>query len=112
MEADEELREPFGSWKADPVPGFVLGDQPLAFKYYGYCEASTKVRGEIQIVSMLIGMFWEVEHSAFYKLDPQLKGAARFWKVEQRTSEVYSALRAFEEEFEALITRASPGGRD
>ncbi len=110
-EADEELRKRFGSWEADPVRG--PDGQPLAVKYSGYCEeASTKVRGEYQVVSMLIGLFWEVEHSAFYKLDPQLKGAARFWKMEQRTSEVYIALRAFEEEFEALITRALPGGRD
>jgi ppGpp synthetase/RelA/SpoT-type nucleotidyltranferase len=108
-EADQKLRNQCESWHADQVRG--PDDQPLAFQYYGYCEASTEVRGEIQIMSMLIGLFWEVEHSAFYKLDPQLKGAARFWKMEQRRSEVYSALRAFEEEFEALISTAS-GGRD
>ena len=85
----------------------------MAPKYSGYCEeASTTVRGEYQVVPMLVGLFWEVEHSALYKLDPRLKGAALFWKMERRASEVYRALNAFDEEFEALISRASPGGRD
>jgi len=109
-EIDQELRKRFESWQADPVPG--PGNQPAALKYYGYSEASAKVRGEVQIASMLIGRFWEVEHSAFYKLDPQLKGTVRALEMQPHLLEVYRALRAFEEEFEALISRDSPGGRD
>lgn len=36
-EADQELRNRFPSWKPDAVPGH--DDEPLAFKYYGYCRA-------------------------------------------------------------------------
>jgi hypothetical protein len=70
-EVDQELRKRFESWQSDPVPGLEEGDPPRAFKYYGYCkEASTKVRGEYQVASMLIGVFMEVEHPAIYKPAP------------------------------------------
>lgn len=102
-EVDQVLRERFPDWQADPIPGSVEGDQPLAFKYHGYCEASTQVRGEFQIVSMLTGLFWQVEHSAIYKPEPRLRGVARSLAMQQRTREVLDTLRAFEEEFEALL---------
>jgi hypothetical protein len=104
-EVDQALRERFPDWQADPVPGFVESDQPLAFKYHGYCQASTQVRGEFQIVSMLTGLFWQVEHSAIYKPDPKLRGVARSLVMQQRTREVLDTLRAFEEEFENLLRR-------
>lgn len=104
-EVDQALRERFSGWQADPVPGSVESDQPLAFKYHGYCQASAQVRGEFQIVSMLTGLFWEVEHSAIYKPAPRLRGAARSMEMQQRTREVHDALRAFEEEFENLLRR-------
>ncbi len=110
-EADEELRKRFRSWTPDPVPGYDENDEPLAFTYYGYCmAASDKVQGEIQIVPMLTGLFWEVEHSAIYKPDPALKGVARSPKMQQRTKEVLEALKAFEEEFERLV-RGNPLAR-
>jgi hypothetical protein len=110
-EVDEELRKRFGSWEPDPVPGLGPSDHPRALKYYGYCEeASAKVRGEYQVASMLIGLFMEAEHSAIYKPAPELKGAVLELGIKQRRKEVYDALRAFDEEFEAIISRTSPGG--
>jgi hypothetical protein len=106
-EIDQQLRERFPTWVPDAVPGFDENDEPLAFKCHGYCEASGKVRGEFQIVSMLTGLFWEVEHSAIYKPTPRLKGIAGHHRMQERTLEVYRALRAFEEEFENLI-RSDP----
>jgi len=104
IEIDQELRKKFKDWKADPVPGFENIDDPLAFKYYGYCEeASRKIRGELQIVSMLTGLFWEVEHAAIYKPTPRLRGVARSLEMQERNKEVLAALRAFEEEFEKQI---------
>ena len=104
IEIDQELRQRFSGWEVDPVPGYDKIDDPLAFKYYGYCEeASRKIRGEYQIVSMLTGLFWEVEHSAIYKPTPRLRGVARSPEMRQRTIEVQTALRAFEEEFEKQI---------
>jgi ppGpp synthetase/RelA/SpoT-type nucleotidyltranferase len=112
-EVDQGLRKRFRSWKADAVPGLDENDQPRAFKYYGYCkEASAKVRGEYQVASMLIGLFMGVEHSAIYKPAPELRGAVLELGIKQRRKEVYDALRAFDEEFEAVISRASFGGSD
>ncbi len=101
-EIDHVLREQFSSWKSDPFPD----ENVLGYKYYGYCaEASNKIQGEYQILSMLIGLFWNVEHSALYKPTPSLRGIERSLEMQQRTKEVLRALRAFEEEFERLAVR-------
>ncbi len=99
-EVDQALRELFSSWTADSVQA---DGQVLAFKCHGYCDASTRIRGEYQVVSMLTGLFWEVEHSAIYKPAPRLKGVAQHFLMKQRTREVLGALKAFEDQFEALI---------
>lgn len=99
---DEALRQTFSDWTSDPV---VDDDsqQVLALKYYGYCDSSNMVTGEYQIVPMLIGLFWEVEHAAIYKPIPQLKGVARSLEMLDKKEKVYSALKAFAEEFENLL---------
>lgn len=103
-EIDRELRERFPSWTPDPI---LESGLPLAFKYFGHCRASASIRGELQIVPMLVGLFWEVEHAAAYKPAPELKGTAGFWKMRQRRAEVYRALRAFDEEFAAQVRKAA-----
>jgi hypothetical protein len=100
LEVDRALREIFGSWISDPV---VVGGEVLALKYYGFSEASERIRGEYQIVSMLTGLFWEVEHSAIYKPAPRLKGVVQHLGMQERTKEVLEALKAFEDQFETLI---------
>lgn len=95
----------FSSWTPDPVPADTKGEEPLALKYHGYCEAGTKIRGELQVLPMLVGLFWEVEHSTIYKPSPQLKGVSQSLEMRQRNSEVLKALKAFEEEFERLVQR-------
>lgn len=104
IEIDGLLRKQFPNWKSDPVsPGEEAGE-PLALKYHGYCKgASDKIRGEFQIVSMLTGLFWEVEHSAIYKPAQALERVARSREMQRYTNEVVRALRAFEEEFERLV---------
>ena len=102
-EVDDEIGKRFESWEADPIS---LGEAelPSVPRYSGYCrDASRSVRGEIQIVPMLIGLFWEVEHSAIYKPSPELKGVATDPEMRRCASEVYKALRAFERQFEALL---------
>ena len=112
-QVDQELRRRFGSWEPDPVPGLGQNDEPRALKYCGYCkEASTKIRGEYQVASILIGLFMEAEHSAIYKPAPELRGAVLEQGIKQRRKAVYDALRAFDEEFEDVISRALPGGSD
>ena len=64
-EADRILRPYFELWESDPV----LDDagRPLAVKYRGLLDGSPRIKAEYQIVPMLLGLFWEVEHSAMYK---------------------------------------------
>jgi hypothetical protein len=90
-------------------PGSVPGDleEALGFKYSGLLEqASKRVSGEYQIVSMLVGLFWEVEHSAIYKPAPELRGATRSLPMQERTQGVLRSLAAFEEEFERIRNEA------
>lgn len=105
-EVDDLVRRDFPSWEADHVPATDRDVDPLAFKYSGTCEASGEIRGEIQVVSMLIGHFWDVEHSAIYKPAPRYKGVAQSLAMQERTEEVYRSLRAFEDEFAREIERA------
>jgi hypothetical protein len=51
---------------------------------------------------MLTGLFWEVEHAAVYKPDVRLAGITQHRGMQERTGDVAMALRAFEEQFEAL----------
>jgi len=99
-------------WKSDPVRGIDPEGPPLAPKYYGRCASGgTTVTAEIQIVPSLIGLFWEVEHSALYKTAPELQGVMRLSRMKDRRNSVYSALRDFEIEFERVI-RDSPENDD
>jgi len=95
----------FTRWTSDPVlPTPNDPDtQPLAFKYHGYCSRNGVVRAELQIAPMLVGLFWDVEHSAIYKPSPQFKGVLA--GMNERTNKVYEALKEFESEFERLIRR-------
>jgi len=61
------------------------------------------LRREYQIVSMLAGLFWEVEHSANYKPAPRLKDIAESLTVRERSTAVLRALKDFEEEFERSV---------
>ncbi len=102
-EVDSILRGKFASWTSDPVPDPRDNKTPLARKYHGYCSSSETVRGELQIVPLLTGLFWEVEHSALYKPTPELRGIERSLEMRERTGEVLDRLRAFEDEFESLV---------
>lgn len=99
---DRELLKCFPGWEPDPIPDGRGG--VLAPKYYGYCpEASRRIRGEYQIVSMLTGLFWEVEHSAIYKPNPELKGIEQNQEIRDLSRDVYQALSRFEDGFERLV---------
>jgi ppGpp synthetase/RelA/SpoT-type nucleotidyltranferase len=100
-QAKEELRGRFPSWSPDPIRGYEEAET-----YYGYCDASAVIRGEIQIVPMLTGLFWEVEHAAIYKPSPRLVDLTRRPIMQQRVKAVLRALEGFEEEFEKLIRAA------
>jgi hypothetical protein len=110
-EIDQELQQCFHDWTSDPIPDEGVG--VLAPKYYGYCPmASNRVRGEFQIVSMLTGLFWEVEHAAIYKPNPRLKGIERDLDMRDLTRDVYRALSRFEEGYERLVIESNAGVRE
>ena len=95
-------------WTSDPVPGIEPGDVPVALKYHGRCKSAlTTLTAELQIVSSLIGSYWEVEHSALYKTSNNLQGALLSPRRKARQTAVLSALREFETEFEHLIREAA-----
>ncbi|HEY2829208.1 MAG TPA: hypothetical protein VGJ88_03765 [Thermoanaerobaculia bacterium] len=94
------------AWTPDHVGNEY--DPPLAFKYHGKYEGvSTTITAEVQIVSSLIGSYWEVEHSALYKTTPQLQGVVSAPRMQEREIAVYTALRDFEEEFERVVAEST-----
>jgi hypothetical protein len=103
-ELNEILRTVFPGWDRDPFQGDQ--SETLGYKYSGFHEVSKRVSGEYQIVSMLVGLFWEVEHSAIYKPIPELRGATRSLSMQERTRDVLRSLEAFEEEFEKIRNEA------
>jgi ppGpp synthetase/RelA/SpoT-type nucleotidyltranferase len=106
-EANQKVRGLFTSWEADPVRDDT--GRVLAHKYHGFCDASTKVRGEVQIVSTLVGLFWEVEHSALYKASPLLRDVGEH-QMKDRVKAVLRELGAFEVEFQAHLPDRNRGG--
>jgi hypothetical protein len=102
VEVDTLLLNHYQSWTSKPVKDDAGLD--FAPKYFGYCDkVSHKVRGEYQIVPMLLGLFWEVEHSAMYKF----KRVANSKEMKNYRAEVESALSRFEEGFESFVPTSS-----
>jgi hypothetical protein len=90
-------------WKSDHIAGPGTAGNPIASKYHGVWDPNDLFECEIQVVSLLIGLFWEVEHSAIYKPSPILRGVAESREMEVRTSAVLTALREFEEAFDRQV---------
>jgi hypothetical protein len=108
LEADQILREyePFKNWNSDPIKD--AGGTELASTYHGFFqEDGGKVCAEYQVVPMLIGLFWEVEHSAMYKPIGWAKGIENDPEMRNLRTGVESSLSHFEEEFERFVKRNS-----
>jgi hypothetical protein len=102
---DQRLRQSllFRTWSADPI---LYAGKLKAPKYFGYCEnIHSEVLGEYQIVPMLIGRFWDVEHSAMYKPTGWAKGADKDPDLRSLRTKVEQALLDFETEFESFVTK-------
>ena len=99
---DKCIKDHFVSWEADHVPGYKEGDENQALKYFGHCSSDDITYSEIQIVPMLTGLFWKVEHEAIYKPKPEFKSIANSFEMQERTQKVLDALKDFEETFERL----------
>jgi hypothetical protein len=80
--------------------------------YFGNCpDASNKVRGEYQIVPMLLGLFWEVEYSAMYKPAPALIGIGQSREMRELRADAERALLRFESEFERFMQENTTPGQ-
>jgi len=90
------------AWTADHL-GAAPNGSPVALKYSGIRNPTDAVRVEIQIVSLLVGLFWDVEHAAIYKPSPSLRGVEKSSAMQSKTAAVLSVLRDFEEEFDRQI---------
>ena len=100
-----KVRSIYPAWTPDPVK---TGTPPKfrAWKYHGYCATSSLVRAELQVVPMLTGLFWHVEHDVFYKpRDPTLRGAVSKPIVREHTERVYDAFEALEAILEQELKR-------
>jgi ppGpp synthetase/RelA/SpoT-type nucleotidyltranferase len=89
-----------GEWESDPIPSADPSANPIAPKYNGLVDEAPPIYAEYQIVPMLIGLFWEVEHAAIYKPSPELKGISSHMRGE--LIEVEKALKRFDHRYEEL----------
>jgi hypothetical protein len=98
IQVDEVLRKRFREWTPKPVRDASGTIQ--APKYFGYCdEVSRDLRGEYQVVPMLLGLFWEVEHAAMYKF----KAASNSKEMQNHRSGVENSLINFEKGMESFL---------
>ena len=69
-EIQNSLQDLLKNWKSDPVR-----DMDTVHKYFGHLPEPeiSEISCEVQIVPMLIGLFWQVEHSTLYKPSPRIK---------------------------------------
>ncbi len=105
-EVDRCLTECFTGWTPNPVPGEA--GATLAPKYNGFCrDVSSKIRAEYQVVPLLVGLFWQVEHSAMYKPDPSLMGIANSSEMKLLKAGVEDALLRFETGFESFVRESN-----
>jgi len=97
-EVDKTLRAHFQNWTAKPLKD--RKGEVLAPRYIGHCEdVSRAVRAEYQVVPMLLGLFWRVEHPAMYKF----RRVANSREMRRRRGEVERVLAHFEQGIEPYI---------
>ncbi|HZB88162.1 MAG TPA: hypothetical protein VE291_05855 [Terracidiphilus sp.] len=104
IEVDNILRESdaFRDWVSDPI---LYSQSSLSVsKYCGYCrDVSVRVRGEYQVVPLLIANFWDVEHAAMYKPTGWAKGIEHDPVMKELRAAVESSLASFEQGFEKFV---------
>ena len=102
-EIDEHISRALPNWNPDPIPTYDSSSSFLGLKYYGLLDPDIGLFAEYQIVPMLIGLFWEVEHAALYKPRPELKAISASFEMREKRDAVYEALDEFEKSFKSII---------
>lgn len=95
------LKKRFGAWNYDPIK---YADNEEIEKFYGKIDGYN-LYAEYQIVPMLIGAFWDVEHSLYYKPHPMYKGVKKCEFVKDVYGEVIKALHEFEKKIENAVKK-------
>lgn len=88
-------------WESDPE---LVGEVKI-LKYRGFVERNKTIKCEIQIVPMLTGLFWEVEHFVLYKPQPQYKNTKSDPDMKKYYREVLNTFVKFEKAFEKVISK-------
>ena len=91
-----------GSFTEDPFESKEEKELP-AKKYYGRPDSQSKIKAEYQIVPILIGNFWDVEHDTIYKPAQEHRAARMLMK--KSVVKVYQALQLFEDQFEEVLKK-------
>jgi hypothetical protein len=102
-DAHRVIRRRIADWTADPIPAIDRPGPPLGRKYYGRWNPNDSIRSEVQVVPLLISLFWEVEHSAIYKPTTGTREIAVSFPMRGHTAAVVSALQHFEAEFDRQL---------
>jgi len=102
-DAHRVIRRRILDWTADPIPAVDSSGPPLGQKYYGRWNPDDSIRSEVQVVPLLISLFWEVEHSAIYKPTAGTREIAASFRMRGHTAAVVSALQQFEAEFDRQL---------
>lgn len=102
----------FNAWKPDHTKidkkvGKKNKKITICKKYRGIVNRKLDIKCEIQIISMLIGAFWDIEHFVLYKPDPTYKGIKEDLTMRRLNNDVLIKLDEFEATFERLISYGS-----
>lgn len=102
----ENKTKEFLNWTPDPIK-HNDSEKTLVSKYYGYIDRKRTIQAEFQIVPMLIGLFWEVEHFAFYKPHTDYKNVVESIEMNESYQNVLSSLEVFQKIFEKILLQSS-----
>lgn len=86
---------------ADPTK---VGDELIASKYWGRFNGSN-LNAEYQVVSMLIGAFWSVEHAVYYKPDAKYKDIKNDFATKEAYEIAVKSLCEFDKKFTSFVTK-------
>jgi len=98
---NKTITDKFSSLDSDPVLKNNNKENVIAHKYHGKINKDT-FQSEIQIVPMLIGLFWEVEHFTLYKQHPFLKGVINE-DLKNKNDEILDSLIEYSRIFEKSL---------
>lgn len=98
------IADKFADWQEDVDPKH---SEISFYKFHGLLPHPeyNDIKCEIQIVPMLIGKFWDVEHFMLYKPKPADKNASEHAQMAHIKEDIYGKFKEFEECFEKVLAK-------